>query len=113
MSTPPKVFALPFALIDAILERADIPAQAGDVAIGQDSPVSPRRQLLPSDVIDALRRARSDRHLIGGDRQMVMLRPADAPALSRWLRDLAAEPGVADTERARFRDAADTIDHAP
>jgi hypothetical protein len=73
VSTPPKVFALPFAVIDAILEQADIPAQASDVATGQDSPVSRRRQLLPSDVIDALRRARSDRHLIGGDRQMVSL----------------------------------------
>jgi len=44
---------------------------------------------------------------------MVMLRPDDAPVLSRWLRDLAAQPGVADSERARFRDAAETIDDAP
>jgi hypothetical protein len=111
MSKPLKVFQLAFAVIDAILELADLPAQASEVERGKDSPTSRPRQLLPASIIGALRNARRSRDLIG-DRQMVALRPEDAPILSRWLRDLAAQPGVADGDRPRFRDAADVIEQA-
>jgi hypothetical protein len=36
----------------------------------------------------------------------------EAAILSGWLRELAIQPGVADTERARFGATADTIDRA-
>ena len=110
MTAPLKVVELPLVVIAAILERADIPAQAMAVEIGRDSPSSRPRQLLPSGIIAALRRAQSGELI--GDRQMVALRPDEAPVLNGWLRDLAVQPNIAEADRARFRAAADTIDQA-
>ena len=105
-----KAVLLPFNTITAILEHADIPAQAPEVIPGDDSPVSRPRQLLPAAINTALREAHS-RPLVSGGLQMLAGRPDDAATLTFWLRALADRLGTVDG--AQFRDAADIIEAAP
>ena len=79
---------------------------------GGDSPITRPRRLLPESVITALKRARNG-VLISGDRQMVTLKPDDATTLTGWLCSIADQPGMVDADRAKFREAADTIERAP
>jgi hypothetical protein len=108
MTAPHKVVELPIAVIAAILTRADLPPQATDVATGQESPTSQPRQELPSGILNALRKARLSGDLIE-DRSRCRCRGTRLRSSAGGLRELAIQPGVADTERARFGAAADTI----
>ena len=105
-----KAVLLPFNTITAILEHADIPAQAQEVIPGVDSPVSRAQELLPGAINTALREAHS-RPLVSGGLQMIALRPDDATTLVTWLRALADRLGTVDG--AQFRDAAARIEEAP
>jgi hypothetical protein len=99
-------------VIAAILERADIPAEATEVTKGTNSPISRPRQLLPQSILTALRNAEAGQ-LVSVDRKMVALGPDDAPLLIGWLRDVARQPGLTDADAKQFRAAADTSEGDP
>jgi hypothetical protein len=111
-STPRKVAKLPLNVIEGILDRAEIRAQASEVGTGVDSPVSKPQRLLPEGIIDALTEANRREYLIEGGRKMVALRPDEIPVLTAWLRSLADQPRMTAAERTMFRDAAAAVERA-
>src|SRR5262245_18445512 len=111
-STPSKVAKLPFNAIEAILDRAEIRAQASEVGTGVDSPVSKPQRLLPEGIIDALKEAERREYLIEGDHKMVALRPDEIPVLTTWLRLLADQPRMTGVERRMYHDAAAAVGRA-